>query len=796
MKKTFFLFNFLFAALFLMQTNAATTYKVKIHDGLNVKIQVCADNIFRLQISKNKEPHESLMERYHIIKTDWADVTSTTKTADDVFSVTTDKYNLQINKKTGVFSVTDKSGKTVLEKLLFHTGDDPLCEKLGNVINEKYLSLHVAKNNGIIGDDTKKYSVFDKVETGDFKNNSIISIALKKGECFYGGGSTSREHINHRGELLRMWSTYAHTENPQPFMLSSNGWAIYNNDTRKQFFDVGSYNPDEFSIYNTYNEADFFLMFDNDMAKLINHYTLVTGRPYLLPRYAYGLCFGPNMREDQFNILRDAVELRNNDFPCDLLWLEPQWMEKRYDFSMDKKWNYQLFSPEPYWLQNKYPKEEYSQLFIGRLHEMGFHLGLWLCINYDHSVTEEDALAKAAGKPESGRPHWMDHLKNFIDQGVDGFKLDPARTIDEHPDTTFYNGYTDKEMHNLNQVLMPKELQQMFENHKGIRSWHHYCGGWAGTQHWTAATSGDNGGTITALFDQVNLGLSGFLNSSCDIMGTNDTKIVMQSLHFGMFMPWCQVNSWFSLRLPFYFNKKNQKIYKDYVKLRYALNPYIYSAALEGAQTGMPIVRAMPLVYPDDSNTIDLAYQYMFGPNLLVGAFSNDIYLPKGEWIDFWTGEKLNGGRKITHQYPADRAGLLFIREGAIIPMMKDMNYIGEEPIDTLIMKVYPKGKSSYTLYEDDGTTFKYRNGAIASTRYDCNEQAGKVTFTVQPTTGKYVGMFTARTYVMQIAAAKKPATVTVNGAALKDWQYTTDGKVVLTAHQADVTKPLTVVLR
>ena len=796
MKKALLTFSLLFFALLSMPTYAATTYKVKIHDGLNVKIQLCSDEIFRVQIYKNKEPQESLMERYHIIKTDWTDVPSKTKTAGDVYSVLTDKYVLQINTKTGVFSVSDKSGIKVLEKLLFRTGNDPLCEKLGNVINEKFLNLNVAKNNGIIGDDTKKYSVFDKVETGDFKQNSIISIALKQGECLYGGGSTSREHINHRGELLRMWTTYAHTENPQPFMLSSDGWAIYNNNTRKQFFDVGSYNPDEFSIYNTCDEADFFLMFGSDMPKLINHYTLITGRPYLLPRYAYGLCIGPNMLEDQFDILRDALELRNMDYPCDLFWLEPQWMEKRYDFSMNKKWNYQRFSPEPYWKQKDYPKKEYSQLFIGRLHEMGFHLGLWLCLDYDNSITEEDALAKAAGKPESGLPHWMDHLKTFIDQGVDGFKMDPARTIDEHPDSLYYNGRSDKEMHNLNQVLLPKQMQQMFESYKGIRSWHHYCGGWAGAQHWGAATSGDNGGTITALFDQVNLGISGFMNSSCDIMGTDDTSIMMQSLHFGMFMPWCQVNSWFSFRLPLYFNKKHQKIYKDYVKLRYALNPYIYSAALEGAQTGMPIVRAMPLEYPDDKNVSDMPYQYMFGPNFLVGAFSNKIYLPQGEWIDYWTGEKLSGGREITHEYPSDRAGLLFVREGAIIPMMKDMDYIGEEPIDTLILNVYPKGKSSYTLYEDDGKTFKYRDGAIAVTRYDCNEQGGKVALTVQPTTGKYIGMYTARTYVMKIAAAKKPSGVTVNGSSVNDWQYTSDGKVVFTAHQSDVTKPLKVAFK
>ena len=74
---------------------------------------------------------------------------------------------------------------------------------------------------------------------------------------------------------------------------------------------------------------DFYLMFGNSMPDVINYYTAITGRPYLLPKYAYGLCFGPNMLEDQFDILNDAVRFREMGVPCDLFWLEPQWMEKR-----------------------------------------------------------------------------------------------------------------------------------------------------------------------------------------------------------------------------------------------------------------------------------------------------------------------------------------------------------------------------------------------------------------------------------------------------------------------------------
>ena len=253
-----------------------------------------------------------------------------------------------------------------------------------------------------------------------------------------------------------MWTTYQHTEIPMPFVMSSRGWGVFNNATRKNFFDIGYTEKDVFNIFNTFDEADFYLFCGTSMKDVLRLYTCVTGGNYVLPKWAYGLCFGPNMREDQWDILNDAVFFRQLQVPCDVFWLEPQWMEKRYDFSTAKRWNFDKFSPEPYWLQDKYPKQLYNRLFVGKLRNMGFHLGLWLCEEYDLSITEEDEIAAREGRPQSGQEHWMDHLKTFLDYGVEGFKMDPARTIDEHPDAAYFNGRTDKEMHNLNQVLLQK----------------------------------------------------------------------------------------------------------------------------------------------------------------------------------------------------------------------------------------------------------------------------------------------------------------------------------------------------
>ena len=773
------------AMTLLAQANP--THKVKINDGLTVSVEACSESIFRIKVSPRKDFTESLMERYELIKTDWSEVKTDISDKGGAWTLKTPEYSLAINKKTGVMTVKDAKGGKVIREVRFLPEKEGLCGEMRSFINEKYADLKVADNGGgIIGDDNGKFGEVDKHEIPAADAVSILSISMEDGERFYGGGSTSRDHIQHRGEFLRMWTTYQQTEIPMPFMMSSRGWGVYNNSTRKSFFDIGNQQKSKFNIINTFDEADFFLMMGKDMPAILNEYTLVTGRTYVLPKWAYGLCFGPNMREEQFDILNDAVRFRQFDVPCDVFWLEPQWMEKRYDFSTKKKWNYDRFSPEPYWLQDQYPKTMHNRLFIGKLRSMGFHLGLWLCEEYDLSIQEEDIIAERTGGKLSGQEHWMDHLTVFMDQGVEGFKLDPARTIDNHTNWEYYNGRTDKEMHNLNQVLLPKQMRELGRKYNGKRTWHHYCGGWSGTQRWTASTSGDNGGGKTALYDQLNLGMSGFLNTSCDVMSV-PRELEMQGLHFGLFLPWVQINSWFSMMHPFYYAKEEQDIYRFYVKLRYSLAPYIYSMALEAAQNGMPIVRSMPLCFPDDRNCDDMTYQYMFGDNFCVGIFTNEIYLPKGTWTDAWSGEKVvSKGETFTREYPSNRAGLLFIREGAIIPTQPDVEYLGARPFDRVILKVYPHGDSAYTMLDDDGESYEYENGGIASTLFESHERDGGVEVVVNPVQGSFKGMPSEREYSFRIQRDSRPASVSLNGAAVQDWTYE-DGMICLSAGKVDV---------
>ena len=732
---------------------AAQTYRLSC--GASLKVEACAPEIFRVRISPTGEFPQSLMERYGIIKTDWPEFEG--------------GGALLFDPATETLTLKGPGGKVLAEGISFHGAGSKLCLDLREAVQEEFGSIRTQRNSPIIGDDDGTLSAMDKTEGGDPAKSCVLRIPIRSGERFYGGGSTSREHIQHRGERLRMWATYQRTEIPMPFMMSSEGWGVYSNSTCKSYFDIGKYEPDAFDIYTTEPSADFYFFAGEGMPDILNSYTELTGRNYLLPKWAYGFCFGPHMQEDQWQILNDARTFRELGVPCDVFWLEPQWMKKHYDFSTAKDWNYSKFSPEYSWREKSPVKRYNPTLFIGRMRDMGLHLGLWVCEDYDLSVTEEDALP---GATPSGQEHWMDHLKKFIIQGAEGFKMDPARTLDEQMYRKYYNSRSDKEMHNLNQVLLPKQMNLMYREQAGKRGWYHYCGGWSGTQHWGASTSGDNGGGKTALFDQLNLGNSGYMNTSCDVMQV-DRELEMQSLHFGTFLPWLQVNSFANMMHPFYFVGKERETYLNCIKLRYELVPYIYSAAIEGVLTGMPMVRSMPLVFPDDRAVDDLWTEYMFGENLLVGIFTDEIYLPAGEWTDAWTGAKVTSrGEWVKRPYPEGRAGLLFIRGGAILPTMEETDHIGTEPLNSLIIKVYPCGETSYTLYDCDAESFGYEKGLIAATRFHCVQDGRGVTVTVDPVNGSFEDMPASRALNFEVFLERKPSKVTLNGAKIKGWTW------------------------
>jgi alpha-glucosidase (family GH31 glycosyl hydrolase) len=175
-------------------------------------------------------------------------------------------------------------------------------------------------------------------------------------------------------------------------------------------------------------------------------------------------------------------------------------------------------------------------------------------------------------------------------------------------------------------------------------------------------------------------------------------------------------------------NPDVEPICRKYLELRYRLMPYLYSAVRETHETGLPIMRALWLHYPDDATAVARGDEYLWGRDILVapvvekGATARRLYLPRGYWYDFWTEEKIEGGREVSKA--VDLATMpLYVRAGSIIPLGPVKQYTAENVDGPLTLVIYPGADGTFALYEDDGQTFDYRRGEWMRIRMTWNER-------------------------------------------------------------------------
>ncbi|MBM4046475.1 MAG: DUF5110 domain-containing protein, partial [Planctomycetes bacterium] len=229
-------------------------------------------------------------------------------------------------------------------------------------------------------------------------------------------------------------------------------------------------------------------------------------------------------------------------------------------------------------------------------------------------------------------------------------------------------------------------------------------------------------------------------------------------------LPWAQVNSWNYWRHPWLLGDELKPVFTAYARLRYRLLPYLYSVAWDAHTTGMPMMRAMPLEFPEDRQTFSLIRQYMLGPALLVGAFTKCLYLPEGEWFDFWTGQKATGPKTFEPSVPSDRGGPLFVRAGSMIPTGGDMDYVGQKPDDELTVHVYAGADGRFVLYEDDGQTFEFERGAFRTTEIRQTNGGGRLSVEVAAAVGSFPGAPARRKVQFQVFGVPRPSRVHLDG--------------------------------
>jgi alpha-glucosidase (family GH31 glycosyl hydrolase) len=349
--------------------------------------------------------------------------------------------------------------------------------------------------------------------------------------------------------------------------------------------------------------------------------------------------------------------------------------------------------------------------------------------------TVRDLCALSHFDEQEASCNWDTHRKDFA-MGLDGWWPDEGDPLDIASRLVRNRMYWEGP-----QIDRPNE-----------RPYALHRNGYAGMQRYASFLwSGDVYSTWETLKVQVPIGintsLSGIPYWGTDIGGFVPTKEFTAELYvrwfqFGAFctlfrshgrawklrLPWgwntgdpgpVEINNYNGAAVPDpsqLHNTQVEPICRKYLELRYRLLPYLYSAVRECSATGMPVMRALWLHYPEDARAVACGDEYLFGRNLLVapvveqGATTRQVYLPKGGWYDYWSGELIQGGRDITRKVSLEIMPL-YVRAGSILPLGPVKQYTAEKVNQPLSLSIYPGSDGSFLLYEDDGTSFNYRHG-------------------------------------------------------------------------------------
>jgi len=527
---------------------------------------------------------------------------------------------------------------------------------------------------------------------------------------------------------------------PVPWLIGTSGWAMFIHQPFGTFDLRGLEGKFQPASSGTLFPLDLFFVTSPDPAVILSEYAGITGLAELPPLWTFGYQQSHRTLASPEEILDIAKTFRKKKLPCDALiylgtgFCPSGWNTENGSFA----WNPRVF-PDP-------------GEMLDAIHKENFHAVL-------HSVILSDKLRGTVHDPcdlsrfdeAEASCYWDAHRKDFA-MGVDGWWPDEGDSLDIASRLVRNRMYWEGP-----QIDRPNE-----------RPYALHRNGYAGMQRYASFLwSGDVFSTWETLKTQVpialNTALTGIPYWGTDIGGFVPTpeftaELYLRWFQFGAFCPLfrCHGRAW-KLRLPWGWNtgdpgpteinnykgaaipdssqlhdERVEVICRKYLELRYRMMPYLYSAVRECATTGMPIMRALWLHFPDDPRAVACGGEYMWGRNLLVapvvekGATARQVYLPRGMWYDFWTGERLDGGREINR--PVDLATIpLYVRAGSILPLGPVKQYADEKVDEPLSILVYPDQDASFLYYEDDGISFSYRNGAWMGIQMTWNDAERKV---------------------------------------------------------------------
>lgn len=699
--------------------------------------------------------------------------------------------NGEPDKKPFTLEKSDNRFKLSSEKITVEVTLDPFTFKIKDIYGNELLS---STSNFLTSDGIRK----------------IVRFNLRTTERIYGLGQDPMANLNQRNKERRMWQQWGHGRRSGnggiPFMMSSEGYAVLLNSPWPSRFAVGEAEiaerdeladswapapwpwekvqetaPDKTMILLDGGDLDLFIICRPRLDDLLKGYAQLTGYAPMLPKWALGFMQCKNRYRSQQELLSIARTFRERKIPCDVLIIDWLWFKEFGDLE---------------WFKKDWPDPEGM---LKQLASMGFKV-----LQAQHPFVEKNSLKyekfKEAGflndVPEGARPTfdhtnpearkaWWNEIKRLYQQGIRGYWTDMGEIEQHLPGTMSFLGPREK-VHNIYSLMWTKGLYDGQRSDFNERVFSLPRTVYAGIQKYGAGMwSGDIDASWEVLKDQVVIGqgvcLSGQQYWTTDVGGFFTGKEFTPELYvrwfeWGAFCPLFRTHGTRPGNEPWSFGEQVEKICTDYIKLRYRLMPYIYSCARKVTEEGRPIMRAMCMDFSDDPKAVEMTHQFMFGPSILVspvlerGARKWEVYLPQGQWYDFWSGKLYQGKTTVTVPAPLDVIPL-FVKSGSIIPMEPAKQHVGEENTNKLILHIYPGPSAEFELYEDDGKTYDYEKGQYAKTTIKC-EKSDEIKITIMPAKGSYKGMKDIRDYEIVLHHSNKPLKVEVNDSSVDTWDY------------------------
>jgi alpha-glucosidase len=325
--------------------------------------------------------------------------------------------------------------------------------------------------------------------------------------------------------------------------------------------------------------------------------------------------------------------------------------------------------------------------------------------------------------------------------------------------------------------------------------------GYAGLQRHALQWTGDNSSWWEHLWMSMpqlqNMGLSGVAWAGVDVGGFYDDcdgELLARFTEFGALQPFCRNHSQKSTRRqePWVFGEPYESVCRKMLKLRQRLIPYFYTLFEECHRTGAPLVRPLFFEYPEDETTYTADDEFLLGNALLVapitrpGIEHRHVYLPKGTWFHFWTGQKFEGPIHILAHAPLGEPAF-YHRANTVLPLWPEMNHVGEKPADPLTLLIHPaEGSEESILYEDAGNGFAYQRGEYARRSVVCDVSKDAISVRLGEREGFFVPERNSVCLEVR-GVSTHPDTVSVDGEEV-DWRYEEAGKklTVTLAESAD----------